>query len=117
MSQWTSKDMQGDQVTARFFCHFATALPAVYDERAKFPGIIQGDWGLEILPINRSTLLILPTRKYKTWSFIAVVESSLKKVGWQVVRCKLQSLFFSGSNKHRPMERFPCRSIQVGWLG
>ncbi len=45
MSQWTSKDMQGDQVTARFFCHFATALPAVYDKRAKFPGHNSGGLG------------------------------------------------------------------------
>jgi len=38
MSQWTSKDMQGDQVTTGFFYHFATALPAVYDKGPKFRG-------------------------------------------------------------------------------
>jgi len=46
------KDTQGDQVTTGFFCHFTTALPAVYDKRAKFPGHNSRGLGLENLYLN-----------------------------------------------------------------
>src|SRR5436309_9684265 len=66
MSQWTSKDMQGDQVTTGFFYHFATALPAVYDKGPKFRGHNSRglDWKSYLNAEDHA--LILSSRKYET---------------------------------------------------